>query len=415
MQLGTAKLSITPQKPVRLCGYATRTTAFDEVKEDIFLRVQLHQHENETLLFLYADLLWWGSDFVNEAYQKIAGICDIPSEHIFFVASHNHSGPPTSKSFTPTLETYDADYAQFLLNRIVEGVLQAMQDIEPVTACRYNGSTALNVFRRVMVDGEIKMKPNYEVPADHTLTILAFHRPDGSLKASMLHYPCHANLSDGNAVQPDYPGIALRMLDDTYSGSVSIFLQGCTADLRPNSVLGHRFISNSYERVLIFAEDFYNDCKALLQQKAEQITPQFRVKKQLLPLPLEGVLTMEELKIHSQTQQGVEREWAEAVLAKDNRPTEELELSWIDYGDHLRFYTFNAEVSQYYAAFARELDPKAICIAYTNGMIGYLSTAEQIAQGGYEPKGSALYFALAGTYKPEIEEIIHGAMRTAAE
>lgn len=84
----------------------------------------------------------------------------------------------------------------------------------------------------------------------------------------------------------------------------------------------------------------------------------------------------------------------------------------IDYGDRLRFYTFNAEVSQYYAAFARDLDPDAVCIAYTNGMIGYISTAEQIEEGGYEPKGSALYFALAGTYKPEIERLIHEAMRT---
>lgn len=45
MQLGAAKLTITPQTPVRLCGYATRTITFEQVKEDLFLRIQLHQHE----------------------------------------------------------------------------------------------------------------------------------------------------------------------------------------------------------------------------------------------------------------------------------------------------------------------------------------------------------------------------------
>ena len=35
MELGTAKRVITPPRPVRLAGYATRTTPFDSVLEDI--------------------------------------------------------------------------------------------------------------------------------------------------------------------------------------------------------------------------------------------------------------------------------------------------------------------------------------------------------------------------------------------
>lgn len=414
MQLGTTRLKITPQIPVRLCGYATRTTAFEQVKEDLFLRIQFHRHEGETVLFIYADLLWWGSDFVAQTRPKISSAFDIREEQIFFVASHNHSGPPTCKLFTPSLETYDPAYAKFLQERVLEGVAFAAKDLEPVEVRRYDGNVALNVFRRVMENGKILMKPNYQVPADQTLTIAAFYRPDESLKAAMVHYPCHANLSNENVVQPDYPGIALRMLDDAFPGSVSIFLQGCTADLRPNSVLGQGFVPVSYEKVLVFAEDFYKACRNLLTRRAEVIKPQLLVNRQLVELPLEGVLSLGELEQYVRTRQGVELEWAQAVLAKNNRSSEQLELSWIDYGDRLHFYTFNAEVSQYYAAFARSFDPYAVCIAYTNGMIGYLSTAEQIEQGGYEPVNSALYFALAGTYKSEIESIIHGAMKIAA-
>lgn len=39
MELGTAKRVITPPRPVRLAGYATRTTPFDSVLEDIYVRV----------------------------------------------------------------------------------------------------------------------------------------------------------------------------------------------------------------------------------------------------------------------------------------------------------------------------------------------------------------------------------------
>ena len=39
MELGTAKRVITPPRPVRLAGYATRNTPFDSVLEDIYVRV----------------------------------------------------------------------------------------------------------------------------------------------------------------------------------------------------------------------------------------------------------------------------------------------------------------------------------------------------------------------------------------
>ncbi|MFR1804714.1 MAG: alkaline ceramidase, partial [Faecalispora jeddahensis] len=83
MQLGTAKLTITPPMPVRLCGYATRTTLFEQVKEDIFVRVQLHRCGQEQLLFVYGDLLWWGWDFVAQTREKISAACKIAQEQIF--------------------------------------------------------------------------------------------------------------------------------------------------------------------------------------------------------------------------------------------------------------------------------------------------------------------------------------------
>ena len=73
-------------------------------------------------------------------------------------------------------------------------------------------------------------------------------------------------------------------------------------------------------------------------------------------------------------------------------------------------YTINGEVVQSYAAYARVLDPDAITAAYSNGMVGYFPNALEIVEGGYEPKFSAPYFGLAGTYTMEIDRIIRAAM-----
>ena len=122
-----------------------------------------------------------------------------------------------------------------------------------------------------------------------------------------------------------------------------------------------------------------------------------------------------ELEELTRTGTDFQRAWAETVLARGNRASEVMEIMQIRYGSGCTIYTLNGEVVQAYAAFARELDPEAICAAYTNGMIGYISTAKEIVEGGYEPDESAPYFGLAGTFSIEIEQIIRDCLRRMRE
>ena len=407
MRLGTAKRIITPKKPVRLCGYATRMDVFDGVLEDIYLRVHYQEYKNNTVVFLYGDLLWWNSEFVAIARKEAADAAALPIDSIFFVASHNHSGPGTGTTFITQLETMDIDYVKWLKNQIMEAVIEAKGDLEEVTAMRHDGICECNVFRRVKDEqGKIEMKPNYQVAADKHLTVVSYERTDGSIKGFMIHYPCHANLSNGNQVHPDYPGIALGMLDDSYKGSVSLFLQGCTADIRPNSVLGNRFVPCDFEHVKMFAQEFFESCNQAILSAGMKLEEDIEIRHVKEKLPLTQDFSLMDLEEEAQTDEAISQ-WLTKVKEKDLRPYEVMEISKIRFGTQLSIFTFNAEVSQYYAEYARTIDPADICTGYSNGMIGYICTANQIGEGGYEPDGSARYFALAGTYKEEIETIIH--------
>lgn len=414
MQLGTAKLNITPAMPVRLCGYATRTTTFESVKEDIFLRIHIHKDGGTELIYLYADILWWNTDFVQAARKVLADEMGLQAQQLFFVASHNHSGPPTGSSFIPCLETYSEAYAAFLLQQIKAGITAARSNLTYVTLTRYDGDCRMNVYRRVHTQQGIAMLPNYTVEADTHLTILAMRDDTGTVKGLLVHYPCHANLCNENNVQPDYAGVALRLLDTEYPGSVAVFLQGCTADLRPNSVLGAKFTPVNYDKVVAFAEDFTAHCRNVLAGTGIAVTGTLSASRKTAALPFENTKTTAELESIAATAEGYDRDWAVKVLERGNKQSADIEISHIGYGG-FDIYTLNAEVSQYYAAFARALTPGAVCAAYTNGMIGYLCTAHQIAHGGYEPQGSALYFALPGTYAPAIENIIHNTIKACKE
>jgi hypothetical protein len=43
-------------------------------------------------------------------------------------------------------------------------------------------------------------------------------------------------------------------------------------------------------------------------------------------------------------------------------------------------------------------------------MIGYVPTAQQLAEGGYEAEGSCPYFGLPGPFDPRIEGLIRRAI-----
>lgn len=409
--LGVAKAVATPAKPLRLAGYANRTAAYESVREDIYVRVHYYAWGGRRLVFVYGDLLWWGSDFVAAAREALQNAHGLSVDEVFFFASHNHSGPGTSRNFLPVLETVDEAYLAALRATVVEAVGRARDDVEPVMLHRHDGWCDLNVYRRRMVDGTVAMLPNYREEADRRLTVLAHRRADGSVKALTVSYACHANVAGDNTLHPDYPGIALRLLDETHPGCVSLFLQGCAADLRPNCVVGRRFFAGSYDQAAVFATDFHDDCLAVLAAPGKKIVANPMVRRGRAVLLLDRAMEDDGVRRELVSEDEVQRQWAAAMLAKNNRAVETLDMAAIRFAPEWLLFVFSAEVVQVYAAYARELCPGAVAVSCADGMLGYIPVAAYLREGGYEADGSTRYFALAGRFRAETEELVRGAMR----
>lgn len=408
--LGTSKVCITPETPVGLCGFGFRNTPYEAVRKDIFVRVYDLVEDPWRVVLIYGDLLWWNPSFVERMRKEIHQKLGIRQEQLLFTASHNHSGPGTGNTFIPLLETGDENYLEYLAQRILLALKEARESREEVVMTRYEGSCGLNVYRRRMTEQGIQMMPNYKVEPDTALTVFGFHRTDGSLKGRLVHYSCHANLSKDNELHPDYPGYVLEQLDKEAPGSVSMFLQGCTADLRPNCVLGDRFRDGSKADVEAFTAYL---CEAVHRfcDGGTSVGPGMGLTHRRLRLPLERDFTEQEVEARLWDCREEVRQWAAKVKENGLQDFGILEMSLLTLGEQ-RFYFFNAEVSMHYGRVAGTLFPGAVCSGYTNGMIGYLSTAEQIGEGGYEPRDSAIYFAMAGTYGKAIQEMLEQAMRT---
>lgn len=415
MLFGTSKRVITPSMPVRLAGYASRTKCFEAVDEDIYLRVHIQRMAEAQLVFIYGDLIWWNPQLVDAARIRLQRELGLDAQNLFFTASHNHSAPGTGNCFITQLEQADENYTSFLMEKIIEAVKEALENLDEVSVWRFEGTSEMNVFRRLKLGDCVEMRPNFQVPSDKALTLLGFLGADGDMKGMVVHYACHANIAGENTVHPDYPGIALKLLDQTYPGCVSIFWQGCTGDLRPRNILGSHFAEGNYEKARLFAEDFAEDCKRALSQSGKQVAEKPVVRTEELLLPLDNRKTHRQLQECLISHDEIQRVWAQKVLEKDNPKVEKLRVKYLKYGEELAVYFFGAELSQEYAAYARKLNPAAICTAYTNGMVGYVCTEQQIREGGYEPSGSTRYFALGGSFSVSVEQIIKNKMKEMEE
>lgn len=268
---GAAKEDITPTMPLRLAGFGDRQGNYQQVLEPLYVRCLYLKQGEVSVALLSADILWWGSDLTERVQREAEQRYGLLPQSVLLSATHNHSGPPTDHHVLEQLETYSPEYADYLFEKAVAVIGQAMDKAQPARLIKWKGQCALNVNRRLLVKGKIEMMPNYLGPQDRNVTLLRVESVDGQVIAQMHHYACHATVSAENNVQPEYPGIANRLLDEMFPGSVNLFWQGATADLRPNIVLGDQFLKLGYKESQFFAQRYVAHLLEALESPGEQL------------------------------------------------------------------------------------------------------------------------------------------------
>ena len=123
------KVDITPAKPVRMSGYASRKEESTGVHDPLSLRVTVFENGDQRLVLISADLI--GFYEAGDAFRR--AICERhglqPSE-LFLAGVHTHSGP------APTLSedgfANNVEYTRNLQEECVVAVGQAIGVLLPV-------------------------------------------------------------------------------------------------------------------------------------------------------------------------------------------------------------------------------------------------------------------------------------------
>lgn len=414
--LGTCKINITPDPPVPLAGYSSRNGVFEGVHHPIYAKILFLQQQDQKTgkarnrLLVAADLIWWSTELTEELRRELAARWGMGPEDIILNASHSHSGPQTS-SLMPSLGTADETYIQDVERKLLSGIELAATNLEPVVIQRGSGSCEIGIHRRKLVDGKIVTAPNEHGATDPEVTVIRFVNTKGEAKALIVHYTCHPTTTNANFVSSEYCGLAMERLErEANNGCIALFFQGCCGDVRPPLHRDGNFYSGNDADVQRLGAWFYESIRNVLNCPMHDLQPCAPGGKHVrLPLAFASVPTLAELAAFSQSEEPGVSEWAKLLLDHPElvRPAAELDMVRMDIADGLSLIAMNAEMVVEYGLFVKDVsDRSTLPVAYSNGMIGYVSTARQLREGGYEPVGSCKYFGLCSPFTEAAESEI---------
>ncbi len=240
LHVGTARVDITPEKPVQLSGYGSRKDLSTGVHDPLSARVLFFEKEGHKLVLVSADLIGYYEGTADYFRQAILEACDLEPSELFLAAIHTHSAP--------TL-TYDVEhghpnnvaYTEALKDKLVEVVREAIENAEPARMGVATGSCPVGANRRevrITKEGEssIVLGRNPSGETDKEVLVMKLARPNGELMALAFDYATHAtSLGPKNySVSGDVLGLAEQFVEKVTGPDVlAPAFAGASGDVDP--------------------------------------------------------------------------------------------------------------------------------------------------------------------------------------
>ncbi|MBP1988591.1 neutral/alkaline non-lysosomal ceramidase N-terminal domain-containing protein [Paenibacillus eucommiae] len=424
LDIGTAKMDITPDEPLHLIMTSDSPRTSKGVKHRLHARVLIIRVEEKdgrqhNSIFISVDIIFFPQSCVDSLRSQIAKRWGIDMEAIVLHATHTHSAPYPVYGFDASAidSSYDAEfdgYMGFVEKAIIEGIGQAMTDMQPVLAERGSGTCTFASNRRKLVDGQWLMAPDENGPIDPEVTVIRFQKPDGEVKALLVHYTCHPTTTYEDYYSSDYPGAAMDAIEQQHDGDVvSLFMQGCCGDVRPGLIRDGLYCEGSDAEVRKLASELTQEVMAVVRRPMRRLeSASFLACHRVIELPYRYMPTLEELKA-SVNDPGMMGSWSRSLLANPQsmKPLETLEITYIRLFDKLAIVAMNAEMVIEYGHFMKEISAGAIIpLGYSNGNIGYVPTERQLEEGGYEGRSFFFIQGRPSPFDPVIERLVKEAI-----
>lgn len=417
MRLGVSKIDITPHYPVPLAGFGDRLGVFEGIDSPIYAKVFAFEQQPadaraaDRALLVLGDLLWWGPEQMARLRARVKNGWGVDEARVMFSASHSHSGPQTS-ALTPMVGRPDERYIAWMEEQVFQAVGEAFRKLEPVRAEQGSGNCRVGINRRRLDGGVVRMAPNPDGTLDDRLNVVRFQNEANETTALLVHYTCHPTTTSNNRVSAEYCGHAMERLERELEAEegrpiIAGFLQGCCGDIRPALIKDGEFYRGDAADVRRLGDTLAVEVKKVLD----------RPMRELAETQLAGKRIDLSLRLQPMSKNESQPDWHRLMEEEPWRlePERTLELIRIDLAEGLSLVGMNGEMVVEYGLWVDKVSQGACWpVAYCNGMIGYVPTAAQLAEGGYEATGFIYAFGMPAPYDAACEGAIREALGSLA-
>lgn len=410
---GVSKVVITPKTDMWMSGYASRNKPSEGKVQDLYAKaLAIEDVDGNRGVVVTMDLIGISRSIGEEVAERVKNKIGLSRSALMFACSHTHSGPVLRDNlevmYALSKEEWDkvTRYTADLKEALTQIVLEAVDDLEPVTLYRGSGECGFAINRReyTLTGNQIGLNPIG--PVDHSVPTLKVVDGDGSLKAVLFGYACHNTTLSFYQFCGDYAGYAQEYLEEELPGTTALFFAGCGADQNPNP-------RRELEHAEQHGRELCLSVQKVLSGKMREIEGSLRACFSTVDLTLENVPDKTRLTEMLSDGDIYKQRLAKSllnVLESKGRLEEKYPypLQTWRFGDDFIFIAMGGEVVVDYSLWLKHKYGKdSIWVAaYANDVCSYIPSLRVLHEGGYEAATSQTYYGFPSPWTKTIEETV---------
>ncbi|MCW5977779.1 MAG: neutral/alkaline non-lysosomal ceramidase N-terminal domain-containing protein [Bryobacteraceae bacterium] len=421
-KVGAARVSLTPDGPIWLSGYAGRTHPSNGVLNDIWAKaLAVEDAKGERTVIVTTDLIGLPRVISDEAAARLQKERGLDRARLVLNSSHTHTGPVvwpnlgTMYDMTPEQMDVVKRYGRRVAGALVEVAGAALDNLAPAQLAFGQGTVGFAANRRQSTAKGVQIGVNPEGPVDHSVPVLQVKRADGSLMAVLFGYACHNTTLTGEhyKVSGDYAGFAQAELEKAHPNAVALFLELCGGDQNPNP-------RSQEQHAVQHGKSLAAEVDRTLGGPMKPVRPPVRAAFQLVDLKFKHH-TREtfEAELNDENKWKVRRAQEMLKAYDERRPVRSVAypVQAVRFGSDLTLLALGGEVVVDYSLRTKKEYPgeTLIVAGYSNDVMCYIPTVRVLREGGYEANDSMIYYGQPGPFTEEVEETIfktiHQVMR----
>lgn len=237
---GTAKIDITPTKPVRMSGYANRKGLSEGVHDPLSARIIAFKVNGKRLVLVSTDLIGFNNGTAEQFRKSILDEFKLEPGELLLSGIHTHAGPSLTidkeKGHSNNLE-----YTLNLKNKLVEAIGKALNNMSQAKIGVGVGYCPIGANRRELTfDGlgnsSIKLGRNPYGPTDKEVLVIKVIKPDDAIIAAAFDYATHATClgSKNYIISGDVLGLSEQFVEKVLGDdTIAPAFAGASGNINP--------------------------------------------------------------------------------------------------------------------------------------------------------------------------------------